>query len=204
MDGENVENPVDLIQDASVVDVKLDETIFKELDKNIDQLIETMLEKELTETSRGDSVEELITILKDRELAELEKAEALEKQELLAAEEQALLDAETLKEQELLDAEALENGEEIGLGDIYKTLQNTNPDGKTLDDIAIYLDYIDYKFNILSAEQMPALIEETALMNQKMDVMIEQNHIIGVYGIIVIPALVIVFTLWKLIRPFLP
>lgn len=151
-----------------IVDVLLDESTFKELDQNINELTE---------------------IIKARELAEIKEKEILEKKELL--EQQELTKQQKINEEtELVELEGL-----------------TEKESQEIETELIFREDILTQLNGTSDVSE----ENTVLLLEKMDEIIEQNgkvseadHVIGIYGLVVLPAVIIVFLLWKLIKPFLP
>ena len=186
-----------VVEDApTAIDVKIDETIFNNLEQNMSEFIETVKEKELVETGRSEKLDELLEKMIKNEETAIEKALLDEEAELVAkqlAEEEALIVEE-------IDPDA------VDLATLYKLLQQKMKDDAEAFNSFEYLTCIKEVANEAEQtediEDLMKLMPALKLNNEKLDVLIEQNNLITFYGYIVIPGLLVSFFFYKFLKWF--
>lgn len=189
----------EVAKDAPVpaVDIKLDETIFNNLEQNMVEFIETVKEKEITETERSEKLDELIEIMIENEVAASEKA---------LLEEQAEIEAKELAEAESLIVEEIDP-DAVDLAALYKLLQEKMKDDAEVFSSFEYLTCIPKEETEVleeaeELEEVLTLCNHLELNNEKLDALIGQNHLISIYGLAVIPSVFIVFIFYKIMKWF--
>lgn len=182
---------------VSAVDIKLDETIFNNLEQNMVEFIETVKEKEITETERSEKLDELIEIMIENEVAASEKA---------LLEEQAEIEAKELAEAESLIVEEIDP-DAVDLATLYKLLQEKKKEDAEAFSSFEYLTCIPKEETEVleeteELEEVLTLCNHLELNNEKLDVLIGQNQLISIYGLAVIPSVFIVFIFYKIMKWF--
>lgn len=186
---------------APVVDVKLDEAIFNNLEQNMADFIETIKEKEITETDRSEKLDELIEMMIENEVSASEKA---------LLDEQAEIEAKELAEAESLIVEEVDP-DAVDLATLYKLLQEKmKVDVETVNSfdylVCVDQEEIEGTEGIEVTEENEEVISfcnHLQLNNEKLDILIEQGQIVGFYGYIVIPALLITTFFYKFMKWFI-
>lgn len=193
MDEETVEKDIP----NPVVDVKLDDSIFNNLEQNMAEFIETVKEKEVIETERSEKLDELIEKMIENEVAASEKA---------LLEEQAEIEAKELAEAESLIVEEIDP-DAVDLATLYKLLQEKKKEDAEAFSSFEYLTCIteEETENLEETEEVEevlTLCNHLELNNEKLDVLIGQNQLISIYGLAVIPSVFIVFIFYKIMKWF--
>jgi len=191
-----VEKPIE----TTKVDVKIDETVFNELEQNMSELVETVKTKETNETLQMEKMDELLQKMIENEDAAAEKA---------LLDEQAENEAKELAENEAAMLEVVDP-DAIDLASLYKLLQEKmKTDAETVKNFD-YLTCIPKEETeeleeiegTEEAEEVLTLCNHLELNNEKLDVLIEQGQLVGFYGYIVIPAFLITFVSYKMLKWF--
>lgn len=177
----------DAVENEVVHVVELDDASIKDLEKSVGELVETL--KLESDDPTAEKMDELLDILKEEKQLELEKKE--EEIEKLGAIEE-LLQKEELTEDEQAELDLLlEKQAEIeDLSEQYIRFQVENQETE--------INYLD----IIS--------ENSILINEKLDVIIEQNeisnqtdHVVWFYGFILIPGFLITYIAYKFLNKFI-
>jgi len=189
MDEENVtvEKPVD----TPAVEVKLDEAIFNDLEKSMSEFIETVKEKETTETVQTEKMDELLQKMIENEDAASEKA-------LLDKEAEELAKIEAMAAMEEIDPDA------VDLATIYNLLkQKTEDDAEALKSFEyLTCDVPEEVDGTEEIEEAVNLCTHLELNNEKLDALIEQGQLVSFYGYIVIPGILISLLFYKILKWF--
>lgn len=156
----------------------------------------------LNEQKSQEKMDKLIDlILEEKEQEALQakaeaeaQAEADAQAELEAqaeAEAQVQLEQE-IEEQSLTDAEIAENEQ------LYKEelLGNLKTMSESTDDSAIFYEQLLQKMD-------DVILNQEKIIEQQM-ITTPSDQVMYLYGTIILPAVIIVFLIWKMIKPFLP
>lgn len=119
----------------------------------------------------------------------IKEQEKIQQEEQLKQEEQFLLDEQAKEEQNLIDQEQQIEKEKADAEFKEQVLQSLDVDAPTQIDYTAHLDSI-----IVSLDKI----------HEKQAQSDDANYIITLYGFIVIPAIFLIWSMWKMLKPFLP
>lgn len=109
-------------------------------------------------------------------------------------------ETEKIEEEELLEEEKkeLEISESAETDISNENSENINSIADNTSELIKTVDSLE-----LQPSYQDQILEIQNTLNSLLEQSIEINQIISIYGLIVIPAIVILYALWKMIKPFL-
>lgn len=165
--------------ETSVIDLilSIQENQNSSLDnEKLDELIELMKTREEKELIESEKEE----VLTEKEEVELDLMNHLLAQDELTPEEQEELDALLLKEETFQDLEQA----------YYEFNVNNQEQG--------------FDALLSTADTLEEIVEQNNLIIAQNEITNNADHVFSIYGLVVFPALIIIFVLWRIIKPFLP
>lgn len=160
------------------------------------------------------NLEELLSLLKEREQREFEKEKQLEEQKEI---EKQLQDAEKKEQLKQLEVEKKQEEETKKLQAEEKKLEaeekkKVEKEKEAFNDLMKNIDENIAKLSDANTQNNLDMLDANAELLEQIKVLSDQEpvpqkpttaeHVINIYGLIIIPGILIIVLLWKMIKPF--